>query len=81
MWHGIVSNYDEYADKNRTEVGVEKNKEGWIFFKLKDVILLGVPPTLRGRLWLLMMGAKEMMKKNPGIFEVKISQFEKNLLY
>ena len=28
MWHGIVSNYDEYADKNRTEVGVEKNKEG-----------------------------------------------------
>ena len=45
------------------------------------MILLGVPPTLRGRLWLLMMGAKEMMKKNPGIFEVKISQFEKNLLY
>ncbi|XP_003388923.1 PREDICTED: TBC1 domain family member 10A-like [Amphimedon queenslandica] len=65
-WLKMITNWKDWSDNKST--------------RLKERCRKGIPDSLRGRAWMLLSGANELMEQNAGVFEELVSREDNDVV-
>lgn len=70
-WLKMITNWKDWTDNKSSRVSLSLSLLSFTSFsQLKERCRKGIPDSLRGRAWLLLSGADELLEQNQGVFEV-----------